>query len=311
MRADSLIGSGGDEWFFGYAGDDTIDGGGGFDEIRYNNEAQLGATHGITLNFATGQVVDGFGNADTISNIEAVRASMFADTLTGNDSGNRFRALAGDDTIDGSGGVDLVDYRRDTNQGGNAGIDANLATGIIIDGFGDTDTVTNVENVIGTWTSDVIKGDGEFNWLRGEGGNDSITGGGGDDDVYGGDGFDTAVYSGKLSDYLITLNPAGYIEIQDKRAGGDGYDFVFDVEQFVFADSTLQASMGCPSPRRSWPRTAAPAPSSVACRVPIRTAKRCRSRWSTTPVDDLPSAGLTSLSRTEPCSTSSKGLRTR
>lgn len=242
MRADRLTGSDGEEWFFGYAGSDTIDGGGGFDEIRFNNEANLGVTHGINLNFATGQVIDGFGDTDTISNIEAVRATSFADILTGNDSGNRFRALEGNDTIDGGAGVDLVDYRRDVNYGGNAGVNANLVTGIVIDGFGDADTLKNIENVIGTAAADVIRGNGEDNWLRGEQGNDSITAGGGADDIFGGGGFDTAVYSGKLSDYMITLNAAGYIEIQDKRTSGDGFDFVFDVEQFAFADVTIQST---------------------------------------------------------------------
>ncbi|MBO1907603.1 hypothetical protein J4G37_22155 [Microvirga sp. 3-52] len=242
MRADSLTGSDAGDWFFGYAGNDTIDGGGGFDEIRFNNEAGLGATHGIALNFATGTVIDGFGDTDTISNIEAVRASSFADSLAGDDKGNRFRGLEGNDTIDGGGADDLVDYRRDTNYGGNAGINANLATGIIIDGFGDTDTVTNVENVIGTWTADIITGDGAANMLRGEEGNDTLTGSGGDDDISGNSGFDTAVYSGKLSDYTITLNLAGYVEIKDSRTGGDGWDFVFNVEQFVFSDVTLQTS---------------------------------------------------------------------
>ena len=193
MQGDSLTGSGADEFFFGMAGDDTIDAGGGFDELRYNNEGNFGATHGITVNFATGIAIDGFGDTDTFSNFESVRGSRFADSYIGDDNNNRFRGLAGNDTIDGGGGTDTADYRRDANYGGNAGITANLLTGTIIDGYGNTDTVTNIENVFGTWSNDVITGDGQFNTLRGEVGNDTITGGGNDDDILGGAGFDTAV----------------------------------------------------------------------------------------------------------------------
>jgi Ca2+-binding RTX toxin-like protein len=240
--ADRLIGSDGEEFLFGMAGNDTLDGGGGFDEIRYNNEQQYGATHGITLNFGTGVVTDGFGDTDTISNFESVRASLFADTLIGDDNDNRFRALGGNDTIDGGGGTDTVDYRRDANHGGSGGITANLSTGFIVDGYGATDTVSNVEIVIGTEATDAITGNSSFNTLRGEGGNDVLTGGGDDDDILGGAGFDTAVYSGSLSDYTITFHPDGYVIIDDKRAGGDGSDYVFDVEQFTFANATLQTS---------------------------------------------------------------------
>lgn len=241
-QADSMTGSEADESFHGMAGDDTIDGGGGYDEIRYNNEPQYGATSGIIFNFATGEAIDGFGDTNTFSNFESVRGTSFADTFIGDGNDNRFRGLVGNDTIDGGEGNDTIDHRRDTNYGGNAGIVANLSSSTVIDGYGNTDTLTSIENVIGTWTNDVITGDSQFNSLRGEGGNDTLKGGGGDDDLMGGRGFDTAIYQGKLSDYVISFNPDGYIEVMDKWSGQDGWDFVFDVEQFVFSDATLQGS---------------------------------------------------------------------
>ncbi|MGD9785407.1 MAG: calcium-binding protein [Hyphomicrobiaceae bacterium] len=110
---DDLTGGSGNERFRGRDGSDTIDGGDGFDEADF-----FDSPAGVTLTFTGGGGVtvadDGYGNAETYSNIEAVRGSQHADTLTGDDENERFRGMAGDDVINGGGGDnDLIDYSLD------------------------------------------------------------------------------------------------------------------------------------------------------------------------------------------------------
>ena len=68
-QADSLTGglaandiSG--EYFYGLGGNDTISGGSGFDEVRYDQDASFGGALGVTVNLATGTATDGFGNTE-------------------------------------------------------------------------------------------------------------------------------------------------------------------------------------------------------------------------------------------------------
>ena len=146
----------------GYGGADIIDGGGGWDEVNYSADAWAGGGAGVTVNLGAGTATDGFGDSDTISNIESIRATNQVDVLIGSDLSSegyeRFRGLGGDDIIDGRGGIDEVGYFHDAFFGGDAGVTVNLITGIAIDGFGDTDTLTSIEAVRGTLKADVLIG---------------------------------------------------------------------------------------------------------------------------------------------------------
>lgn len=75
--------------------------------------------------------------------------------------------------------------------------------------------------------------------ITGTDGNDLISGRGGNDHLYGKGGVDTAVYTGKLSDYGIVNNYNGTYTIRDFRAGGDGIDVVRDIENVSFSDGTV------------------------------------------------------------------------
>jgi Ca2+-binding RTX toxin-like protein len=56
-----------------------------------------------------------------------------------------------------------------------------IATGTASDGYGGTDTFTNIENVRGSAFNDTLTGDANVNWLEGGAGNDTLTGGAGND----------------------------------------------------------------------------------------------------------------------------------
>ena len=117
----------------------------------------------VTVNFATGKATDGFGDADTFSNIEAVRGTHLGDTFIDSDDQSyiRYRGLAGNDTITGTAGsYDVLDHRRDRNErdadenySGNNGITADFTDGTVI---GDTDSVSFIDEIRGTIFGDHI-----------------------------------------------------------------------------------------------------------------------------------------------------------
>jgi Ca2+-binding RTX toxin-like protein len=193
-HADTVYGNEADNYMRGFEGNDFYDGRGGHDTFSYALET--GAL-GVSFNFATGTATDTYGNTDTFLNVESVLGSPNADVLLGSNADERFRGVAGSDTISGGGGIDQVTYHSDINYGGNRGVTVNLAEGWAIDGFGDTDALSGIEVVRGTNFADFLTGDKGANTLRGEAGADVLRGGAGDDLLRGDGGPDTFVFGKK------------------------------------------------------------------------------------------------------------------
>ena len=248
------------EGWVGFAGNDVINGGAGFDELMYNQEERIAQYHddltpsGVTVNLATGIATDVFGGTDTVSGIEAVRGTSFDDTIIGANGARyqRFRGLEGDDVITGGvGGFDVADYSKDEEAGGLSGITANLITGQITDGFGNTDTVSRVEMVSGTQFADqmtannsgmVLDGRGGDDVLVGGTGGDVITGGTGSNQITGGGGVDVADFGDvTLANASIILSGTGgnTVVTVSGTSGNDSFDdTITQVEYFEFADVT-------------------------------------------------------------------------
>ena len=94
-----MTGSANNESFAGVGGNDTIDGGAGFDRVRYDTGSDV---TGLVVNLALGQATgsaNGTAFTQTLSNIEWVRGSNNADTINGS---------AGNDRLDGRDGVDRL-----------------------------------------------------------------------------------------------------------------------------------------------------------------------------------------------------------
>ncbi|WP_164934398.1 Ig-like domain-containing protein [Bradyrhizobium zhanjiangense] len=207
--ADTITGSNNpnntSEDFSGRAGNDFIDGKGGFDRAFYNND---GTASGIQVDLASGVVTgDAAIGTDTLRSVEAIRGTAFADTYVATNFGasgpnlgdfgtfNEFEGMAGNDTITGNGNTRIAFY--------NAldGVTVDLAAGSShgtasgdVAGTG-TDTFTGVNAVRGSSFADVILGDANANTLDGRDGNDRIDGRGGADTLTGGNGSDTFVYA--------------------------------------------------------------------------------------------------------------------
>jgi uncharacterized delta-60 repeat protein len=179
-HADSLVGgnaaSDAFEIFFGNGGNDTLDGGSGYDRADYANSTTGAA---VTLGGAIdGSAQDGLGGTDVLRNIEGVRGSAHNDTLTGSDASGleTFEGRGGSDIIDGKGGRDRVDYKF-----GPAAVSVNLDAGSAIDGLGGTDSIANVEDIRATAFNDTLVGNAAANVIEAWWGNDMLTGGAGND----------------------------------------------------------------------------------------------------------------------------------
>ena len=185
--ADTLTGDGGANVLAGLGGADVLAGGAGSDTADYS-----ASPSGVTVSLLTNTGSGGDAQGDTLSGIENLDGSVFADTLTGGSGPNRLLGNLGNDTIRGGDGNDSING----------------------DGL----------------SEDPLFGPGGGNdTLYGEAGNDFVVGGTGDDTLYGGDGDDDVgestndvfswgrdmLYGGAGND---TLNSGVY------KAGGPGND---------------------------------------------------------------------------------------
>ncbi|BBD40933.1 hypothetical protein Amn_pa03870 (plasmid) [Aminobacter sp. Y103A] len=100
---DTINAGSGDDWLIGGSGADTLNGQGDTDTAVYRDSA-AGVT--VTVN---GSGTGGDAQGDTLSGIENLMGSNFADALTGDGSPNILYGLDGDDILSGAGGADILD----------------------------------------------------------------------------------------------------------------------------------------------------------------------------------------------------------
>lgn len=211
---DELYGSSGNDSLSGSAGSDRIDGGLGIDVLTFQPydgsvRIDLAARTAIT---STGRSI--------VTNIEDIAGSVYGDTLIGDTKNNEIQGLAGNDVIDGGGGIDTAVYRE-----ASSAISVDLSRGTVGGGSG-LDTLRNIENIIGSRFADYIKGNS---------GNNAVDGGLGNDRFDGSAGFDTVVYSIAPRSVIVNLK-AGTAQ------GGFGTDGLVSIEGVVgsaFDDSII------------------------------------------------------------------------
>ncbi|KIC46115.1 calcium-binding protein, partial [Tateyamaria sp. ANG-S1] len=209
-------------------------------DISYAN---IGGIGGLTITSGlngTGTVVSGDGRVnDTFTFIHYFQGSQDADMITGA-AENRwegFEGNAGNDTIDGGGGDAQVGYNNEHYEGGTSGITANLgsgnqatAVGTVLDTFGNTDTLLQINQVQGSVFNDFIDAAGRIDNIRLEGndGNDTLQGGQGNDEFLGGDGTDTAIIFADVNSITVTTTGNG-LDVQSSQ----GFDFIEDTVEII------------------------------------------------------------------------------
>ena len=249
---DTLNGGDGDDLLIGGQGADTLNGGDGIDTVSYEY-VTVSQADGIIADLSNNannddntddQHTDIFiATGDTFISIENLTGSQGDDTLTGDSADNELRGGNGDDTLSGGDGDDTLygGAGNDTLTGG-AGADrlyggdgtdtASYAlsdAGVTVDlsdnaaetgGHAAGDTLTSIENIIGSAHADTLTGDANNNIFEGGGGGDTIDGGDGADIISGGDG-DDFLFGGEGDDSIG--GDAG----DDTLIGGAGDDTLF------------------------------------------------------------------------------------
>jgi Ca2+-binding RTX toxin-like protein len=203
-------------------------------------------------------MVFGFGGDDKLIGLAGV------DTLDGGNGNDTLLGGPGDDSLIGGAGNDTADYSTAA-----AGVIVDLSLTDPQDTVGDgIDTLTGIENLIGSRYGDVLSGndapnridggDGNDNLsggisqdtLIGGSGNDTILGGPGNDTLDGGAGIDTVTYIGVGGGVTVHLwttaaqntGPAGMDTLSgfENAVGGDYNDYILGTPH----DNKLDGGMG-------------------------------------------------------------------
>ncbi len=257
---DKIEGGGNNDFIDGGLGDDRIEGGTGNDTVDFsswnvlpsNALSRLSST--ITLADGAGEgqavlerspVIKLVGSAtatvetDTLVGIENVRGSTFSDTITGNsgdntlDGGGGSDILAGgrgNDTLIGGDGIDTASFAEASSFINSVSVTASLVTGtaavtrssLLGSTVTETDTLSGIENLIGSDGGDKLTGNDAANVLTGNKGADTLVGLGGADTLNGGDGTDLADYGASAAGVSVDLTAgtgAGGDAAGDKLSG--------------------------------------------------------------------------------------------
>ena len=220
-----LDGGAGNDRLEGRAGADALVGGTGLDTASYAASATA-----VTVNLLDGTATGGDAEGDTLDSIEHLTGSAHDDTLIGHAGDNVLEGGDGGDTLDGGDGIDTASYA-----GSASRVDVRLSGTVVNHGDATGDTLTNIENLIGSAHNDILVGNGQSNVLTGMVGNDLLwassgddllTGGPGADRLVGGAGNDTASYAGSPEGVTVRLHS---LSAANGDAQGDSFPYTVDV----------------------------------------------------------------------------------
>ena len=177
----------------------------------------------------------GPGNSglDAVGNIAIARGVVIEnaiggagdDTIIGNDADNVLTGAAGADVLNGGAGADVLDGGAGVDTAdystSSAGVTIRLWNGTGQYGDAQGDTLSGIENLIGSNFADSLQGEhGVNNHFIGGAGNDSLYGVGGSDTLDGGAGNDT-LFGGADADMLIGGTGNDTFVIAAGQASGD------------------------------------------------------------------------------------------
>jgi Ca2+-binding RTX toxin-like protein len=245
---DVLNGGDGDDILQGMVGADVINGGDGIDRVSYGS-ASAGVTVSLLLQgVAQNTAGDGM---DTLTGIENLTGSRFNDTLTGDAGNNVIEGGIGNDTIDGGDGIDTFLLGASAQAGGWVLLDQGVTGSFAAQPSQGTgvDSLTSIENAVGTGFRDELVGSAVANRLFGMGGDDTVDGGEGDDYIEGGLGGDV-LDGGAGNDviYAETSTPWAVYSFNQMQ-GGAGDDLIYganfdDVLEGENGDDILDGGLG-------------------------------------------------------------------
>ena len=223
--ANRLDGGAGNDRLEGRAGADTLVGGSGLDTASYAASAAA-----VTVNLLDGTATGGDAEGDTLESVEGLTGSAHDDTLIGDAGNNVLEGGAGADTLDGGDGIDTASYA-----GSASRVDVRLSGTVVNHGDATGDSLTNIENLVGSAHNDILVGNGSANALTGLAGNDLLWGSSGDDHLTGGPGADRLVGGAGNDTASFADSPEGVtvrlhsLSAANGDAEGDTFPYTVDV----------------------------------------------------------------------------------
>ncbi|UQI32629.1 retention module-containing protein [Pseudomonas bijieensis] len=191
-----------------------------------SDSASVGISYqaGHTLTGTAGDDVLMAGGGDNTLNAgdgnDILSAGSGNNTLHGGAGNDLLYSGAGNDLLDGGTGNDTASYAHAT-----AGVTVNLGLLAAQNTVGaGTDTLTGIENLIGSNFNDTLTGDGASNRINGGLGHDVLNGGGGDDLLIGGLGNNTLTGGSGADTFQWQAGNSGHDVITDFTPGLDKLD---------------------------------------------------------------------------------------
>ncbi|MBN6773387.1 retention module-containing protein [Pseudomonas granadensis] len=194
---------------------------------------------GHILTGTTGDDVLVAGNGDNIINAgdgnDVLTAGPGNNELHGGAGNDLLYSGAGNDLLDGGAGSDTASYAHAT-----AGVTVNLGLLGAQNTLGaGSDTLTGIENLLGSNFNDSLTGDNNSNVINGGLGNDTLNGGGGDDLLIGGLGNNTLTGGAGADTFQWLKGNSGHDLITDFTPGTDK----LDLSQLLQGENASTASL--------------------------------------------------------------------
>jgi serralysin len=191
------------------------------DDNLFEGDETFVANISVTGHAATASVVSGNDTLTGSLGDDTLAGQAGDDNLSGGDGNDDLFGGSGNDMLDGGLGTDTAWYNDAVSA---VTVDLRKTWAQDTGGAG-TDTLTNMESLVGSQYDDHLYGDDNYNVIHGGAGADTIYGFGSNDYLYGEDGSDT-IYGGDGDD-TIYADVSNYSAWSDNTLfGGTGNDFI-------------------------------------------------------------------------------------
>ncbi|MBV4474925.1 retention module-containing protein [Pseudomonas botevensis] len=201
----------------------------------------------VTISYQDGHTLTGTSGDDLLvagTGDNILNGGDGNDVLTAGSGNNELHGGAGNDLLfsgpgndllDGGTGIDTASYAHAT-----AGVTVNLSLPGAQNTIGaGTDTLTGIENLVGSNFNDTLTGDNNNNVINGGLGNDILNGGGGDDLLIGGMGNNTLTGGPGADTFQWLKGNSGHDVITDFTPGTDK----LDLSQLLQGENGTAASL--------------------------------------------------------------------